>query len=287
MSLLLILSIASLIISLITVALIQKYFSQQLLDIPNERSSHTLPTPRGGGLGFIVAFTITSAITTILLKLSFPFLPLWLVLIPLIIVGIIEDRQEVPAAICYLVQLSSASIAIACFSYFPQPWLNSLGIVGQISAIILTIIGMTALINFYNFMDGLDGLVAGCSAVQLGFLAIYLNQPIFWLMVAALGGFLWWNWSPAKIFMGDVGSTFLGATVAIALLNNKSNPIQAWSALAIVLPLVGDTIYTLCFGAWGSLVGILLAIIFAEIYLQFSGKKYLKIYNSNYKTSPK
>jgi Fuc2NAc and GlcNAc transferase len=113
-------------------------------------------------------------------------------------------------------------------------------------ASLLTIIGMTAFINFYNFMDGLDGLVAGVTAVQLGFLALWLNQPILWLLVAALLGFLYWNWSPAKIFMGDVGSTTLGAVVAIAFLSSNNTPASAWSAIAITLPLIGDAIYTLC-----------------------------------------
>jgi UDP-N-acetylmuramyl pentapeptide phosphotransferase/UDP-N-acetylglucosamine-1-phosphate transferase len=106
---------------------------------------------------------------------------------------------------------------------------------------------MTALINFYNFMDGLDGLVAGITIIQLGFIALIGNQPLWFLMIAAIIGFLWWNWSPAKIFMGDVGSTFLGALVAIALLNYAHNysVTQSWSALTITLPIVGDTTYTL------------------------------------------
>jgi UDP-N-acetylmuramyl pentapeptide phosphotransferase/UDP-N-acetylglucosamine-1-phosphate transferase len=104
---------------------------------------------------------------------------------------------------------------------------------------------MTAVINFYNFMDGLDGLVAGTTLIQLGFLAFYLNQPLLWLIFAAILGFLYWNWSPAKIFMGDAGSTVLGATIACSLLNNHNDTLQAWSALAITLPLLGDAIYTL------------------------------------------
>ena len=317
---LLILSLASFILSLITVALIKERFSQQLLDIPNERSSHTQPTPRGGGLGFIIAFAITSAIAAALGISSISLLSLWLVLIPLTIIGILDDRQGVPAAIRYLVQLSAASIAIAYFGSFPQPWLDSFGIAGQIIAIALTAIGITAMINFYNFMDGLDGLVAGCTSVQLGFLALYFNQPILWLLVAALLGFSRWNWSPAKIFMGDAGSTVLGATVAIALLNSSSNHARAWSALAITFPLVSDAIYTLFrrlmrrenifqahrshlyqrlqqsgwshaqvaatyigvtllvatsislfgkMGALSSLIGVVVAIILGEIYLQF------------------
>ncbi len=150
-----------------------------------------------------------------------------------------------PASLRYLVQLTTAGLAVAYFGSFPQPWLTSLGTPGTILAIAFTAIGITALINFYNFLDGLDGLVAGVTALQLGFLALYLNQPLFWLLVAALLGFLWWNWSPAKIFMGDAGSTVLGASVAIALLNTSNDLAQAWSALAITLPLVSDAIYTL------------------------------------------
>lgn len=227
------------------VAIIKKRFSQQLLDIPNDRSSHTQPTPRGGGLGFIIALAITSSILAAIDLTSINIIALWLVLIPLTIIGIIDDRQGVPAAVRYLVQLSSASIAIAFFHPFPQPWLSDLEIAGEIIAIALTVIGMTALINFYNFMDGLDGLVGGCSAVQLGFLAIYLHQSWLWLLVAAIIGFLWWNWSPAKIFMGDAGSTVLGATVAIALLNTDNNTLQAWSALVVTFPLVIDAVYTI------------------------------------------
>jgi UDP-N-acetylmuramyl pentapeptide phosphotransferase/UDP-N-acetylglucosamine-1-phosphate transferase len=255
---LLILSLITLLLSLLTTGWVKHRFSQNLLDIPNDRSSHSQPTPRGGGLGFIIAFASYSILTPILSSYFpkiFPdnllqitdlqqILNIWLILTPLAIIGIIDDRHNLPASIRYLVQLTAAAIAIFCFGPFPQPWLTSFAIAGQLTAIALTLIGITALINFYNFMDGLDGLVAGVTAVQLGFLAIYLNQPTWWLLVAALLGFLWWNWSPAKIFMGDVGSTVLGAAVAIAFLN-ADNPVQAWTALAITLPLTADAIYTL------------------------------------------
>jgi Fuc2NAc and GlcNAc transferase len=247
-SLLLILSGSSFLISLFTVALIKKSFSEKLLDIPNDRSSHTQPTPRGGGLGFIIAFAITSAIAifyTSSSSQSLHLLPLWLTLIPLAIVGLIDDRQGVPSSIRYLVQLAAAGLATIYIGAFPQPWLMEFGTFGQVVAIAITVIGITAMINFYNFMDGLDGLVAGCTAVQLSFQAVYLNQPILWLLVSALLGFVIWNWSPAQIFMGDVGSTFLGATVAFSLLSSHQNPSETWSALVITLPLVGDAIYTL------------------------------------------
>lgn len=241
------LATTSFLVSLLAVAVIKQRFRQQLLDIPNERSSHREPTPRGGGLGFILAFALTSAIAAV--TAIFPVsleevFWLGLVLTPLTIVGVIDDRADVPARIRYLVQVTAASFAVYHWGEFPQPWLTDQGKIAVAIAMGLTLIGMTALINFYNFMDGLDGLVAGVSAIQLTFLALSLNQPLFGLLVAGLLGFLVWNWSPAKIFMGDAGSTVLGASIAIALLHSPT-PTVGWSHLAITLPLVSDAIYTL------------------------------------------
>jgi Fuc2NAc and GlcNAc transferase len=230
-------------LSFVLVALIRHYLSAYLLDIPNDRSSHTKPTPRGGGLGFVIAFGIVSAVLPFVSFADNPLLEpayalqVWAVLLPLAVIGVLDDQRDIPAGVRYLVQLLAASIAVFCFGVFPQPWLTPLGLMGVIVATALTIIGVTAMINFYNFMDGLDGLVAGVTAVQLGFLLL--------LLVVALMGFLCWNWSPAKIFMGDVGSTVLGAVVAIALLNHSGDVIQNWAFLAITLPLIGDAVYTL------------------------------------------
>ncbi len=238
-------------IAFFTTAYLKTAFQTKLLDIPNDRSSHTQPTPRGGGLGFLVAFAIATLLSWAIAQytnLTINLKPqpgyIGLVLLPLAVASFIDDRNNLPASIRYLVQLSSAGIAIACFG-LPLPLESAdIGQAGQILTLILTAIAFTALINFYNFMDGLDGLVASVTALQFGFLAIYLNQPIWGLLVAALLGFLYWNWSPAKIFMGDVGSTVLGASIAIALLNATSTP-QFWPACAMTLPLIGDAIYTL------------------------------------------
>ncbi|MGB3691302.1 MAG: glycosyltransferase family 4 protein [Spirulinaceae cyanobacterium] len=231
-------------IAIALTALFRQGFQSQFLDIPNHRSSHTQPTPRGGGLGFIVAFAITSVIASFTLDLA-NLVTLWLILTPIAVVGFLDDRGNVPALVRYIVQLSAAGMAVASLGFMTIPRLEYFGMGGEIVAIALTIFGMTALINFYNFMDGLDGLVASVSIMQLTFLAFYLQQPVFLLLVGSITGFLYWNWSPAKIFMGDVGSTFLGATIGIAFLN-AANPSQAWTALAITLPLTGDAIYTIC-----------------------------------------
>ena len=218
---------------------------QSLIDIPNERSSHTQPTPRGGGLGFIIAFLVALLSTAIIPQFDFPtdlFLPL--ILLPLAIIGFLDDRYNLPSSIRYLVQLGTALMAVVHYGSFPQPWLSHLGLSGAIFAIAFTAIGFTALVNFYNFMDGLDGFITTITVLQLSFIALYLQQPLWWLLIAALLGFLYWNWSPAKIFMGDVGSTVLGAVIAIALIQVQDVTL-ALSSLAITLPITADTIYTL------------------------------------------
>jgi UDP-N-acetylmuramyl pentapeptide phosphotransferase/UDP-N-acetylglucosamine-1-phosphate transferase len=236
-------------------ALIKNYFGQRILDIPNERSSHIVATPRGGGLSFIIAFAITGLVYAILDD-HFPrlvtgqisrsdFLYLWLALTPLAIIGLIDDYKTLSARVRYLVQLVVAVLITVHFGLIPLPGVSSLNTPSLILDAAFTVIGITALINFYNFMDGLDGLVASLTALQLILISFYFAQPFYLLLATAIVGFLWWNWSPAKIFMGDVGSTVLGAIIAIALLSNHNHLIQVWSALTVTFPLIGDAIYTI------------------------------------------
>ncbi len=243
-------SLISFVISWGVVAQIRRRFGQLLLDIPNDRSSHTQPTPRGGGLGFVVAFAVTGAIAPwVIAQLwqqppieasGFRLGAIALSLGALALTGLLDDRYNLPAKSRYGVQLGAAMVVVLSLESFAflEGW--ELGL-----AIALSVVAMTALINFYNFMDGLDGLVASVCALQLGFFAWYLNQPLWWLMVAALLGFLYWNWSPAKIFMGDVGSTVLGACVAIALLAGTESLERLILAATVTFPLLGDAVFTL------------------------------------------
>ncbi|MBF0236061.1 MAG: glycosyltransferase family 4 protein [SAR324 cluster bacterium] len=240
------LSVLTFIISLFGVFWVRQQAGTKLIDVPNERSSHTRPTPRGGGVGFVVAFALTSGLWFLLSRNHTVCSPVfWLILLQLIGIGIWDDRFRVPVKTRYLVQLSVAIALIIYFGVFPFPGLENIDGIWTIIPFVLTIIGLTAMINFYNFMDGIDGLVAGVSAVQLGFLAVWFQQPEWWLLVAALLGFLYWNWSPAKIFMGDAGSTFLGCIVMTAFLAYNGDILQHWVALVITFPLTIDAIYTI------------------------------------------
>ncbi|QQE65507.1 UDP-N-acetylmuramyl pentapeptide phosphotransferase/UDP-N-acetylglucosamine-1-phosphate transferase [Leptolyngbya sp. BL0902] len=231
-------------LSALLVNFIRQRLRAQLLDIPNHRSSHTVPTPRGGGLGFWVAFLLALALLPWLspgVALS-NLMAVVIVLLPLALIGYWDDLHSLSARTRYGVQLMSAGLAVYFFGPFPQPWFEALGPGGIAIAVVLTLIGFTTLVNLTNFMDGLDGLVGGVSLVQFAFLGWYLANPIWGLLAAALLGFLWWNWPPAKIFMGDVGSTTLGGAITLALM---MAPSQHWILLALTLPITGDAIYTL------------------------------------------
>jgi Fuc2NAc and GlcNAc transferase len=201
---------------------------KRLMDQPNERSAHSTPTPRGGGAAFVlVALLINS-----LLLLVEPTPALWIpwICAPLAVVGLLDDRLNLPALLRYSIQILTA-IALLLPTGLPTPlwpWLCGP----------LVVIAVTAVINFVNFTDGLDGLVASCMAISLGAIAID-GATGLWPLVGALAGFLIWNWAPAKVFMGDVGSTFLGAVFAGMVLQAGTWP-QALALLLLATPLLAD-----------------------------------------------
>ena len=192
--------------------------SKRLPDIPNARSSHRSPTPRGGGLAFVVVATL---LTPLFAKGATAWIPV--VCAPLALIGVLDDRFNLPALWRYLAQILTA-MALIVMATLPLPlW--------SLPLVLLTV---TAIINFFNFMDGLDGLLASCGAV----LMLVSGQ---WIMAGALLGFLLWNWSPARIFMGDVGSTYLGAVFA-GLVLQRHQPLQALLLLLVATPLLADAV---------------------------------------------
>ena len=230
-------------LSAIGIWLAIRKFGEQLVDIPNERSSHTLPTPRSGGIAFVAAFFVGASMAALFSEGSTreTLVHLVLTLIPLWVVGVVDDVRGLPASLRYLVHLGVAVLAVTWFgplagadAALGSPWLGAF----------VSVIAMTAMINFYNFMDGLDGLVGTTSAIQLVFFALYLQQPEWWLLVAALLPCLLANWPPARLFMGDSGSTVLGAAAAIALLRAPT-PGALCTSGVVTLPILGDATLTL------------------------------------------
>jgi len=204
------------------------YLRRLLLDQPNARSSHRHPTPCGGGVSFVLV-TVFAGLIALGCGAYSAMATVPLLALPLALVGFLDDRLNLPARRRYGVQLVT-SLALVLLSPLPWPWL----------ALPLLLTTVTAVINFTNFMDGLDGLVAGCMVVSLSAAALQLAAPLpLWVLVGALLGFLIWNWSPARVFMGDVGSTFLGAVFAGVLLQATAWP-EALGLLLVAMPFLGD-----------------------------------------------
>lgn len=209
-----------------------------VLDRPGVRSSHLQPVPSGGGLAFVIVSASASAFACLFLSSSFSHMSLPLVVaplfaLPLSLVGFLDDRYNLPSLWRYIAQLITAVLVI---TVSPLVDLSSI----NLSLLVLMVFSITAVINFSNFMDGLDGLVAGCMFIAIAAASVHISAPwTIWSLVGGLLGFLLWNWSPAKVFMGDVGSTFLGAVFSLIVLQS-SNWSDALALLLMVTPLLGD-----------------------------------------------
>ena len=199
-----------------------------IVDKPNSRSSHKIPKPTSGGISFV----FSGVIITFTLGNILP-----LICLPLALVGLIDDLFKLKNKVRYVVQVFTAILLIK------QSSLSTIYLNDQNFGIILLSYGLlilfiTAIINFINFMDGIDGLVCSCSIIILSVAALSINSSL-WIIVGSLIGFLFWNWSPSKIFMGDIGSTFLGAVIAGNLIE-INNSFPSLSLIFISSPLLAD-----------------------------------------------
>lgn len=243
-----------------------------LLDRPNERSSHTKVTPRGGGLGFVILVALMLGLVLAWIGVVFTETPGWNLFSALAaylgsalfvaVISLRDDFKSLGAGIRLLCQISAAVVAVSfidhfrCLSFFGFDRLE-LGWAGW-GLTVVWIVGMT---NVYNFMDGIDGIagvqgaVAGLAWAMAG---AWMSSPLvamLGLMLAGgCAGFLVHNWPPAEIFMGDVGSAFLGFSFAvIPLIALRFMPPPQVSrveaamplfALVVMWPFVGDGFLT-------------------------------------------
>jgi Fuc2NAc and GlcNAc transferase len=246
--------LAAFITSTLLVAVVRRYAIKRLLDHPNERSSHATPTPRGGGLAIAIVFHLGVAglwwmnILPIFVALALLGGGLLVALI-----GWLDDHRHIPAGWRALVHVVASSWAVYCLGGISQLNLGSFNLPLSGIGSILAVIGIVWLINLYNFMDGIDGIAGGqgiCAALMGGAL-LWLagNQGLAvtsWLLAATCAGFLVWNWPPARIFMGDVGSGLIGfifGVLALASEQADAVPILIWVLLLALF--VGDSTLTL------------------------------------------
>jgi UDP-N-acetylmuramyl pentapeptide phosphotransferase/UDP-N-acetylglucosamine-1-phosphate transferase len=217
-------------ISLVFIAFyITRYmlFSRKIIDHPNQRSSHSTSVPKSGGISIVITFLFGMGIIYIfgdeqLVRkdyfISFVFCSILIALISLY-----DDITNKSLKFKFLSQLVAVSLVLIFGIVIDKLSLPGLGDVnlGWI-AYVISFIWIFGLTNAYNFMDGLDGLMAGITAIaSLFFMIICYSQGssfVFiscYTLVAGSVGFLLFNFPPAKIFMGDVGSAFIGFTLAV------------------------------------------------------------------------
>jgi Fuc2NAc and GlcNAc transferase len=212
-----------------------------LLDIPNARSSHAAATPRGGGIAIVVAVTLGAGVLTCF-DLIAPRLFLTLLVggMAVAAVGYLDDRHRLRARTRLLTHALAAVLAIVCLGGFAPVQLGThveaLGWAGSL----LALLGIVWVINLFNFMDGIDGIAAGEALFVAGAGALIsqgAGQGVSisaWLLCGASAAFLVWNWPPARIFMGDAGSGYIGFVLAVlALGDSHRNAVAVWQWLIL------------------------------------------------------
>jgi Fuc2NAc and GlcNAc transferase len=229
---------------------------RRILDVPNARSSHEVPTPRAGGLAIVLASVPAFVLLT--LAGAIPARLGWGLVLggsAVAAVGFVDDHREVPYGYRLVGHFLAAMAVVVAVGGLPElsifGWVFDLRWVGAVIAVTYVV----WMINLTNFMDGIDGIAAvqagtTClSAVGIHWLCGYgwqegLLAPV--VVAAAALGFLVWNWPPAKIFMGDVGSGFLGVVLgALALHAGSLEAPLLWSWLILQGAFMVDATMTL------------------------------------------
>jgi len=221
-----------LLISCLLTYIIKNYaIKKSIVDIPNARSSHTIPTPRGGGLAIITTFYIGISYFYYLDEITSKLFFLLLSSLPIVIISLIDDLITLSSKIRMLIQLLSSIFAVYIlggvtsidFILFEVSgwWINIF--------VVLAIVWIT---NLYNFLDGIDGYSSSQAIIAgLGTFLIVNNSVGLIIAVCSLG-FLFFNWPKASIFMGDVGSATLGYLFAIlCFYDTSSGNIYVWLIL--------------------------------------------------------
>lgn len=232
-----------------------------ITDVPIDRSSHSIPTPRGGGLGFVITsiFAFIIYFTWQGILATDAYLSLILTLGIIASLGWVDDKNDLSPITRFTIQVISATIIlffVGSLHTFSLPYIPefSLGFLSPFLGI-LWIAGVT---NIYNFMDGVDGIATeqalSASAGWMIF-AFLWNEPILFtinlIVFATVLVFLIYNWDPAKIFMGDVGSLFLGFFFAVMpfLAANVSEDYTIastlWIGVLLLWPFLFDSSSTL------------------------------------------
>lgn len=233
----------------------------RMLDLPNRRSAHALPTARGGGIAIVMLVCIAAALSSLRWPQLASRLLMGVVLpgLTIAILGVIDDLRPLKALLRLAIQ-----IGVACFMTFILGPLEGVGLPGlgtwQLGPLAwpITVLWIVGMINAYNFMDGSDGMAAlgavvcGTFMAAVGFETRSLAAMVLAAFAAAsAAGFLVFNWQPARIFMGDAGSGFLGLFfAAIPLLFNEPKESTFVAATLCLWPYIYDTLLSVLRRVW-------------------------------------
>jgi len=246
--------------SAVLTGMLRRYaLANSLMDIPNERSSHEVPTPRGGGLAIVIVFLagllVLSAMGLVVQKTMWAIVGagVWIAA-----VGFLDDHGHIPARWRLLAHFIGAAWGLFWLGGMPPVAVFGHTITLGWAMQVIGLFYLVWLLNLYNFMDGIDGL-AGIEAITvcLGVLLLYPTGPetlelyaLPVLLAMAAAGFLLWNFPPARIFMGDAGSGFLGIVLGLFSIQAAwLAPQYFWSWLILLGVFIVDATFTL-FRRW-------------------------------------
>jgi len=251
---LMVLAVCFAVSAIFTCYLIGHANERQLLDIPNERSSHSTPTPTGGGMAIVVTFICFLLVAGVVFEVAVgEVYTLALTGAVLAIVGYIDDHRHIPAQWRLLIHFLVVLVLLLSLNHLPV--LSVFGWQWQSGWLLpgLCLIALVWLLNLFNFMDGIDGiagveaLTSLCGTALIMLAAGGVHWPVILLALAGgVLGFMVFNWPPAKIFMGDAGSGFLGFMLgALALITSATGFISLWAWLILLAVFIADSTLTL------------------------------------------
>ena len=217
------------------------FFRKFFIDKPNFRSSHFEAKATGGGI-IIVLITFVASLLSIKFNRinNIEFIPI--LTLPLSLISFLDDKFNLAKSVRFL---SQAIVAFLILKYSINYSFIS-GLNNNLILIFLLLIGCIYIINAFNFFDGLDGILSSSFSIILLTIGLYnLDSVSFvWAMLGAVIGFIYWNWHPSKIFMGDVGSTTFGA-IYVGLILNSSSLYLSFVFISLSFPILCDTTITL------------------------------------------
>ena len=251
--------LVSAVIAFVVAALLTRRFCDPgsrlyLLDHPNERSLHSQPTPRTGGVAILAGFVLAIPVWLFAAVGASPIV--WLMAGAGLIAALsfLDDRRGLPVVVRFLGHVIGAGIVVLgaglilppLFPGMSVPWPAWLGLG-------LSVLYLVWMVNLYNFMDGMDGFAGGMALIGFGTLAVFgllggnlLFTALSLTIAAAAGGFLLYNFPPARIFMGDTGSATLGLLAGgLSLWGTRDGIFPFWAALLVFSPFIVDASVTL------------------------------------------